>query len=423
MRSFPCRAAAFCSTEATSEIREEILKAAEEEYRMIKEIEAAASGASVLKQHGLHTTFQMYREIMATMQLHQFKDCKAIEDIVQAWYPPWGQSSCLEQVFRELEQATKRVGHVGDSMSNLTCVAVRALERRVCSDEQTPVTPSLCEKDWQGQVVRNLKDKMWHPTSAPACKNVKIDDIIKPFTTMTAYSQIGTSPIDSISCMWVAGCFRVLRLKEVSWKFAGKLLPEKLDERRMPKNMKEFKDPFSEETEETRALVLDNGTCSSIVSVDFTMLPGPEQTGEQTVEIFEYTIHVSPASLECKCGGILIRRGSKPYSLLVHLFISETILSITSAALSEILTAYEARMPKNSSKHAKIRKLLTLADVKETLGDHGVARMEQKLQDEKAEEEDPAVAACNQLLAELDAEEEKEEEKEEATDARQHSVQ
>ena len=99
------------------------------------------------------------------------------------------------------------------------------------------------------------------------------------------------------------------------------------------------------------------------------------------VEIFEYTIHVSPASLECKCGGILIRRGSKPYSLLVHLFISETILSITSAALSEILTAYEARMPKNSSKHAKIRKLLTLADVKETLGDHGVARMEQKLQE------------------------------------------
>ena len=51
----------------------------------------------------------------------------------------------------------------------------------------------------------------------------------------------------------------VLRLKEVSWKFAGELLPEKLDERRMPKNMKEFKDPFSEETEETRALVLDNG--------------------------------------------------------------------------------------------------------------------------------------------------------------------
>ena len=33
------------------------------------------------------------------------------------------------------------------------------------------------------------------------------------------------------------------------------------------------------------------------------------------------------------------------------------------------------------------------------------------------------MAACNQLLAELDAEEEKEEEKEEATDARQHSVQ
>ena len=169
LRSFPCRAAALCSTEATSETRCEILKAAKEEYEMIREIEATASGSSVLKQHALHTTFQVYREIMATMQLHQFKDCKAIEDIVQAWYPRWGQSSTLEQVFRELEQATKRVGHVGNSMSNLTCVAVRALERRVCSGEQCPETPSLCEKDWEGQVVRNLKDKMWHPTSAPPC--------------------------------------------------------------------------------------------------------------------------------------------------------------------------------------------------------------------------------------------------------------
>ena len=169
LRSFPCRAAAFCSAEATLETRNEILKAAHEEYEMIREIEATASGPSVLKQHSLHTTFQVYREILATMAMHQFKDCKAIEDIVHAWYPKWGQSSCLEQVFRELEQATKRVGHVENSMPNLTCVAVRALGRRVCGGEDTPSTPCLSEKDWEGQVVRNLKDKIWHPTSAPAC--------------------------------------------------------------------------------------------------------------------------------------------------------------------------------------------------------------------------------------------------------------
>ena len=67
--------------------------------------------------------------------------------------------------------------------------------------------------------------------------------------------------------------------------------------------------------------------------------------------------------------------------LLVNLFISETIMSITSAALSDLLTACDCRMPKNSSKHAKIRKLMTLADVKEALGDDGVARMEAKLQE------------------------------------------
>ena len=97
------------------------------------------------------------------------------------------------------------------------------------------------------------------------------------------------------------------------------------------------------------------------------------------VEIFSYTIHVCPASLESKCGGILFRRGPKAYSLLVFLFVSQSIMNITSAALSEILTAYELRMPKNSSKHAKIRKLMTLDDVKTTLGEDGLEGLEQKM--------------------------------------------
>ena len=50
-----------------------------------------------------------------------------------------------------------------------------------------------------------------------------------------------------------------VRLKEISFKFLGKLMPEKLDERRMPKQMKEFKDPFQEQTESTNALVMENG--------------------------------------------------------------------------------------------------------------------------------------------------------------------
>ena len=108
--------------------------------------------------------------------------------------------------------------------------------------------------------------------------------------------------------------------------------------------------------------------------------------------------------MESKCGGILLRRGPRAYSLLVHLFISESIMSITSAALSEILIDYECRMPKNSSKHAKIRKLMTLADVKEALGEDGGARMEAKLQEieknraskKKEKEQETDVAAMHE---------------------------
>ncbi|CAE6939966.1 unnamed protein product [Symbiodinium sp. CCMP2592] len=436
--------------QATAESRSDLLKAAENEYKLIREIEATASGASVLKQHALHTTFQVYREIMATMQMHNFKDCQAIADMVQAWFPRWGQSANLEQIFREMEQATKRVGHVENSMPNLTCVAVRAMSRRVCCGDECPATPTLSEKDWEGQVVRNLKDKMWHPTSAPPCKNVRIDDILKPFTTMSAYSQThhnfncvlgwkeakrtGTSPIDSMSSMWA------VRLKEIVWSFKGPLPAETVDERRMPASTHkatETRELFDGEADSTRALSMDSGSM-------FT-----HRLCGLHVEIFCYTLHVCPTSMESKCGGILFRRGPKPYSLLVHLFVSENIMSITSAALSDILTAYSIRMPKNSSKHAKITKLMTLDEVKQAIGDAGVARMEAKLLEidknrhskkkaaeaegddvtmhdetaaEKANDEDPAVAACCQLLEELgdeseaEAEEKKEEKKEEASE-------
>ncbi|OLQ13563.1 hypothetical protein AK812_SmicGene2422 [Symbiodinium microadriaticum] len=148
-----------------------------------------------------------------------------------------------------------------------------------------------------------------------------------------------------------------------------------------------------------------------------------------SVEIFQYTFHVADAAMAAKTGSILIRRAPDSWSLLVFLFRTERILTITSAALSELLNLEGLRLPKNAAKAAKIRKLMESAAVVANTDQIFRDRMEAQLlhqeqkkskrkaetadeQDEEGDAEqaeqdiDPACAACEQLLAELEKEDE-----------------
>ena len=164
--------------------------------------------------------------------------------------------------------------------------------------------------------------------------------------------------------------------------------------------------------------------------------------------------------MAAKTGSILIRRAPDSWSLLVFLFRTERILTITSAALSELLNLEGLRLPKNAAKAAKIRKLMESAAVVANTDQIFRDRMEAQLlhqeqkkskrkaetadeQDEEGDAEqdglinqcfstpptrtrkslvsflfrviipkqaeqdiDPACAACEQLLAELEKEDE-----------------
>ena len=65
--------------------------------------------------------------------------------------------------------------------------------------------------------------------------------------------------------------------------------------------------------------------------------------------------------------------------MLTHLMKTCEILKVTSLTLSEILNSERTRMPKNSSKAAKIRKLMSLETVRAAVTGDELALIEQAL--------------------------------------------
>ena len=84
--------------------------------------------------------------------------------------------------------------------------------------------------------------------------------------------------------------------------------------------------------------------------------------------------------MEEKLGScFVLRRGARPYSLLSWLVHSAQIVSLLSSVLTDILNSFEIRMPKMTTKNAKIRKLLSLQEISDTCTQEEVDKIEAML--------------------------------------------
>ena len=99
--------------------------------------------------------------------------------------------------------------------------------------------------------------------------------------------------------------------------------------------------------------------------------------------MFRYTLHVPATSLETKTDSILIRRGRTGVSLLVYLFLTANILKLASDTLSEILTQEKIKLPKNSTKRAKITALLKSPTIQEQIPEETRISIEKKLEEDE----------------------------------------
>ena len=85
---------------------------------------------------------------------------------------------------------------------------------------------------------------------------------------------------------------------------------------------------------------------------------------ESKVRFYGYTIHLCEPALAAKCGtSLILRRGSRDFSLMAWLVESEHITKLTVANLMSFMEASGIRMPKNTTKTQRIKRILAMDSI------------------------------------------------------------
>ncbi|CAE7835788.1 unnamed protein product [Symbiodinium necroappetens] len=460
LRTAPWKAACLIAPADDPETKARVLKELEAEWTMVVSLEAHPASAAELQQHCGFTVFQNYREVMTVCEKHGWKEHDEVASIMRCWFPEVAWSSNVESLFSEMSAAVKKSGQSDlGSVANLMSVGIRGLTRRICIQEDAPQSLKLDKDDWSGQQVSGLKSKIFTPSSSPACRHVSFDNIVKPFPSTSPFFHqnhccnymggLGKNPMDAAQNFWVPDVFSAamlfrhndvyylstgrtpallyaVRLKELPYVFTGGLPKEETDETRIPvngTNQDELEDPLCD-GESTKVLALLIGR--SLVS---TLLVSAEE-----VKIFDYTIHVAEQTLEAKCGSnLLLRRGTRKFSLLGWLVEKGGILKARVSSLMDLMDSMGIGMAKNSTKAQRIRKILALSSVRQECSQASIDRILKDLEHQEAKrkakddkqavpepardeeeiiweelEDDPAARACRELLQGQDEEEEEE---------------
>ncbi|CAE7477642.1 unnamed protein product [Symbiodinium sp. CCMP2592] len=311
-------------------------------------------------------------------------------------------SACeLHEHCREMTAAVKRSGQsdVG-SLPNLMAVAIRGLHRRLCIGDDSPQALSLEKEDWMERDPIEEMQFFWMPEVIFAKMLFRFEG--------TFFLSCGRTP----------GILNALKLKELPFSFKGPLPAREVDETNIPLDAAVMADPLSM-NQSTHALTLDVGR--NFVQ---KLLLRPDE-----VRFFDYSIHLAEPSLSDKCGtSLILRRGMKDLSLMGWLVTSGDILKLTVKNLMDFMDSRGTRMPKNTTKAQRIRKILSMDDIQQECGENVLNAILKKLeqQEEKRRkkdetgaeqakeegeihweelEEDAATAACRQLLGQQDEKE------------------
>ena len=120
----------------------------------------------LLKDRCKFTDFQNFREIHTMMEQSEYAVTDAARSLLESWHPPFAWSANLESVFADVQSAIKRTcSSEQTSMQSMMSLAVRSLDRRVCTDDASPTPMTLEPNDFLGKQTANLKQKIWCPES------------------------------------------------------------------------------------------------------------------------------------------------------------------------------------------------------------------------------------------------------------------
>ena len=132
---------------------------------MVLAMEKESSKSKLLDEWCPYSRFQIYRELMTSMEVAGWKLNQDLRERVLSYFPRWGSSANVEDCFAAMGDACARSGKSDmGSLNNLQVTAIRSLYR-ACDKEGQPKSVSVSGSDWEGQEVRNLKQSIYNPAS------------------------------------------------------------------------------------------------------------------------------------------------------------------------------------------------------------------------------------------------------------------
>eukprot|EP00439_Symbiodinium_sp_Y106_P055968 s607_g7.t2 len=174
--SSPQRSACLLvETEAAEmkQVQATVLNEMKDEWNMLQEMEGNREMHALLRKECPFVFFHHFREVPVCFAQNQWTMCPDTFSCVQAWFPRFGFSSNIEDIFSSLQDACRRGVKNGDAgLSNLQCVTVRAIQQKM-DVEGGPKLVQLESEDYEGNAIRSAE--------------IRIDDVLKPYeTTSTA---------------------------------------------------------------------------------------------------------------------------------------------------------------------------------------------------------------------------------------------
>ena len=137
------------------------------EWTTILQLELNSHASQLLKKFVPYTRWQVYRETMSVLESNKWTLNQEVLDLLLAWWPPVQSSSNVEDVFASLQDSLQRASKSDcGSLANLSCCAIRAVEKRTKNNPALEHL-SLLAEDFEGQEVRGLRPGVFDPASCP----------------------------------------------------------------------------------------------------------------------------------------------------------------------------------------------------------------------------------------------------------------
>ena len=142
-------------------IQKQVVANCREEWGMVVGLEKSTHGSKLLEEWCPYTRFQVYRELMVSLESKNWKVDHDFKERVLSYYPRWGCSANVEDCFAAMGDSVQRSGKTEmASLNNLQVTAIKSLYR-ACDKEGECKAVHVGGSDWEGPEIRNLKQSIY----------------------------------------------------------------------------------------------------------------------------------------------------------------------------------------------------------------------------------------------------------------------